>query len=42
MSAPASAEAARPGAVPGDHGVTFGTLPAGVDTDGILARAFPA
>jgi putative acyl-CoA dehydrogenase len=40
-SSPAVADAFCATRLAGDHGVTFGTLPAGVDTAGILARAWP-
>jgi len=40
-SIPAVADAFCATRLGGDHGVTFGTLPAGVDVDAILARAWP-
>jgi putative acyl-CoA dehydrogenase len=39
-STPAVADAFCATRIAGDHGITFGTLPAGVDTKSILARAF--
>jgi putative acyl-CoA dehydrogenase len=40
-STPAVADAFCATRLGGDHGVTFGTLPSGVDVDAIVARAFP-
>jgi putative acyl-CoA dehydrogenase len=40
-SDPAVADAFCATRLGGDHGVTFGTLPSGVDVDAIVARAFP-
>ena len=41
-SVPAVADAFCATRLGGDHGVTLGTLPAGVDTAAILASAWPA
>ena len=40
-SSPAVADAFCATRLAGDHGITFGTLPSGVDTTAILARAWP-
>jgi putative acyl-CoA dehydrogenase len=39
---PAVADAFCRSRLGGEHGFTFGTMPVGIDTAGILARAFPA